>query len=143
MNRQLKIAISGLVIASQSIVGLPVRACLPHDPRQVLDAIDARQGFAGFTEISGGYARSKRVTRFRYWRGPCMLYWLGSGREAGVIHWHMFDAATLEQGRLILTSADETEIVMMAFSNAVTEEERAEAVAAADLVIQSCKHAKG
>lgn len=142
MHALLKVPISGLAIASLAFVGAPVRACLPQDPRQILDAIDARQGFDAIAETSGAYSRSVKAVRFRYWRGSCMLYWLGTGREAGIIHWQTYDTATLDQGRLLLASADQIETVTMAFADAMTKDDRGEAVAAAHSIIQYCRRLK-
>ena len=139
MRNLLKTIIVGLAIMPTSIVGAPARAGVPDDPRQILGAIDARSGFEGIDENRGTYVQSAKVVRFRYWRGPCMLYWSESGREGGVIHWQAFDGAALGKGRLMLTNADRTEAFAMTFANTMSEDDRLEAVGAALRVIESCK----
>lgn len=135
---------AGIVLWGGTALAAPPSPSARQDPRAVIDMIADGAGFVALEERGDDEpARRRTGIGFRYWRGPCMLYWQGAGRDAGVIHWTDIVSADLDGARnLVLTSGGGRGSLTLAFAPAIVEHDRAAAATAARDIAAGCAAGK-
>lgn len=106
------------------------------EARDTITALGEQGAFTAFVDT--GHATSSRSFRVRYWRGPCMLYWSGEGREGGMISMGRFKSAEIDkEGRLLFLGLGEQPYLVL--SAQLSEDLRLRAAEAMNGIIDECR----